>query len=262
MSLLYDYPRNRILQQKLLDAYKKNFGINWEPQGSNEPKMYGGSAKSLINVNGQDYYQPASVFDVAYLNNNDLNAFNKGQLKFKQLNVRRRKIPQPKNRNDFGMGNQNIGAGKKLDAIKKVAKPLISFGLDRIPEATGTLASMGVSALGQPELAPFAGFLGKELGKKGRQLIKEKTGYGKRGRKANEKFIGQYMDGMDNLDIEVMRRPAKIPVKRPAKKKPVGGSKCGGRGNSTWIERVKRYQQENGISYKQALIELSKKNKK
>lgn len=139
--------------------------------------------------------------------------------------------------------NGNVQGGSFESIAKSLAKKGVSLALDQIPKGTeylgATLGAAVPTLLENPELAPIGAVIGKKtgkfLGEEARKYIKNKTGYGK-----NMKYV------------KVLSFPdeKKRVVQKP---KPKRG------GQSEWITRVKKYQRENSVSYKDALKALGRK---
>jgi hypothetical protein len=122
-------------------------------------------------------------------------------------------------------GAKKVAKSKAVRTIgkvgKEVGKSIGTATLDTLEGVAGPALSAGLSAAavaaGQPELVPLAAAfgekVGKDLGKKGRKAIKEKTGMGQ-------------------------RQPSK------------------------WIQFVKQYAKDNGVSYKVAMKEAKDSYKK
>lgn len=234
-NLVYNYPRNHALLEAYHGYYKQH--PTWEPQGDKGIKKGG---RSTINIDGVEYYKPRSYVGIPY-NHSNMKAMEKleGGISFSDVKKTAKKVG------------------------KTVAKKALSTALDQIPKGTAvvgaTLGALGAELLG-PEAVPVGAFVGKkageELGKVGRQYIKKKTGYGvyKELAKAKAKASKgkQKLEKLTKGGTKKSRPTPTLP-KRPTKK----STKTGGKTNP-WIQKVKSYQEQHGVSYKQALQALKK----
>lgn len=246
--MIYDYPRNKQLLEKSHQLQMDSNG-NWEPQGSLLPRQYKRGGKNTYIKDGKEYYFPVSIGD---------NTITPGMSKYSRRGGKSTQHPYG-SLQMYDMNADGLEGGFGLSDVKRVAKKGATLAFDQIPKATSALgATVGTAlptALGFPGVVPLTSFVGKkageELGKLARKKIKQKTGLGK-----CCKYVKEYTGGALEFKIEKM-------PKRPTTKKYGGAVSGGKRKPSQWIQEVKAYQEKNpNLTYKQAMIELSKRKKK
>lgn len=136
--------------------------------------------------------------------------------------------------------NEQKGGAKKSSLAKDIASEALNI---LIPKAAMAIGAIAPVALGAPALAPAGMVTGEILGKAIRRQVKQKTGFGD---------VGVYKEKQDNKKSKIIKNKVVNKVVNKEIKK--------NKQSNPWIEKVKKYQVENGVSYKQALQEL--KNKK
>jgi hypothetical protein len=161
-------------------------------------------------------------------------------------------------------------AGKlAIDSVKESAR----LGLDIAAKAAPALGGLAGAALAvaslNPELAPVAGAMGaaaaSELAKRGRSGIKKTTGLGLVNKAELKKLKKQAESLMDKDELKKMKKEAtklmdkdelkklKTKVKKEVKSFKDDVKKGSGKAPSAWVQHLKNYAAEHGVSYKQAM---------